>query len=369
MNRRLLIVQEYVPAYRVPFFEQLVGALREADVRTLVLSGQQAIHGRHDAVPPQPWERRVRQRSVTFAGRTLRSGPSVGALRNADAVVLPLLGSSGQAYRLLSNSRREQAVGLWGHVRPYVSRGNPLDLRLEAWQMRRADHVFAYTDSGAEYAAALGLQRNRLTSLRNTIDTEELERARAAVSDGEVERFRRSHSLHPDLTLGVIGALDEPKRIDFLVEALDRLWQVDRRVKLIVGGRGDQESLLEPARERGQAIVLGRVGAAEKALIAATASALVNPGRIGLIAVDALVLGLPVVTTPFAFHAPEADYLVEGQDRFTLSDEPRLYADELLALLGAGRLRAPSSAFPRLPEMVERFAGGVLTMIEHRANR
>lgn len=35
----------------------------------------------------------------------------------------------------------------------------------------------------------------------------------------------------------------------------------------------------------------------------------VMPGRVGLVAVDAMTLGLPIITTDWPFHAPERDYL------------------------------------------------------------
>ena len=44
-------------------------------------------------------------------------------------------------------------------------------------------------------------------------------------------------------------------------------------------------------------------------MLGRVASYMVIPGRVGLVAVDALALGLPVVTTDFPHHAPEVEYL------------------------------------------------------------
>ena len=55
---------------------------------------------------------------------------------------------------------------------------------------------------------------------------------------------------------------------------------------------------------------VGRAGDGEKRLLGATASLLMNPGRVGLVAVDSFALGLPIATTEWQLHAPEFDYLV-----------------------------------------------------------
>jgi glycosyltransferase involved in cell wall biosynthesis len=90
------------------------------------------------------------------------------------------------------------------------------------------------------------------------------------------------------------------------------MWTIDPLARLVVGGRGSDESLLHAAAQRGQVTMLGYAGPAEKALIASVASALVMSGRIGLVAVEALAMRLPFVTTTWRYHAPEVEYLTEG---------------------------------------------------------
>jgi hypothetical protein len=56
------------------------------------------------------------------------------------------------------------------------------------------------------------------------------------------------------------------------------------------------------------------------------------PGRVGLVAIDALALGLPVHTTDFGFHAPEIEFLQPGELEY-LPDNPTQYSLESLSLI------------------------------------
>jgi len=160
--------------------------------------------------------------------------------------------------------------------------------------------------------------------------------------------------------------LDAPKRIAFLAEALDVMWTIDPLARLVVGGRGCDEPLLHAAAQRGQVIMLGYAGPAEKALIASVASALVMPGRIGLIAVEALAMGLPIVTTTWRYHAPEVEYLTEGVTMHTSADNPESFALRALEamLLKNERQQGLAWRFPRLSDMVGNFTNGVAAMLD-----
>jgi hypothetical protein len=66
------------------------------------------------------------------------------------------------------------------------------------------------------------------------------------------------------------------------------------------------------------------------------------PGRVGLVAVDCLALGLPMITTTFDRHAPEAEYL-NGDVRVATEQLPGPFARAVVDLLGDhNRLRRMS---------------------------
>lgn len=367
--KSLVIVQPYVPKYRIAFFEQLILALAVHGISCKVAaSNPDALQrARGDAVDPS-WVIPIQQKSISIAGKSIGLGGARPAWKDADAVILGLLGSSIDTYlALLDAKRRQLKVGLWGHVKPYVSAGNPIDLALERLQMTAADHVFAYTPGGAHYAQEVGVASSKITTVMNSVDTTSLGNARLQVSEEAAREFANRNGVIAGQTLAFIGGLDQSKRIEFLAAALDVLWVEAPELKLLVGGRGEQEVLLQRAVARGQCVLLGYTDHFQQALIARTASALLMPGRIGLVAVDALVLGLPIITTDWPYHAPEAEYLIEGKSRVTSENNVPAF----VAVIKDFLLRNPEHSggqtlvetYPTIQNMVSNYVSGVLTML------
>ncbi|WP_458116739.1 glycosyltransferase [Arthrobacter sp. D2-10] len=308
----------------------------------------------------------VGNRQFSLGGKSVSLGGAWNSWRNSDAVIVGHLGSSLETYHALVSGMLSShlRVGVWGHIKSYVNDPNPLDAALERWQLRRADQIFAYTPSGAQYALAAGVGEDKVTTLMNTVDTEGLQAAKARLSDEETSQFSSTLGIDPARTFCFIGGLDASKRIDFLQVALDILWKSDPSIKLLVGGNGAEVDRLEPAIDRRQVILLGHVDAAQKARIGAVSKAILMPGRIGLVAVDALVLKIPVVTTQFAYHAPEAEYLEEGTSMISARNDPESYCREILRI--AHEPPSGMNAFaepPSMSSMVENFVQGVHRMM------
>lgn len=369
MTATVVVLQTYIPKYRVPFFSQLREQLARDDVAlTVVASGANQVQShRQDESRPE-WVQYIRPRQIDVRGRSLLLASSSHIWKTADAVITLAQGTSWDTnVALLRKRQLGIRVGLWGHILPCTSRGNRLDLWLERQQMRRADHVFAYTDQGARRAREVGVGPDAVTAVQNTIDSSALRNAVQSTDRSSVERYREQHALDPRRTFVFLGGLDASKRIAFLAASLDRVWASDRRVKVLVGGQGQEADRLEPHVSRGQVIMCGHVDESEKALMAANAVGVVMPGRVGLVAVDALTFGLPVLTTSWEFHAPEIEYLREGVTLFSSFDSPEKYAALMLDWAGRDRQEVDTSAPgwrpPLMKDMVENFRGGVHAML------
>lgn len=362
----LWIVQPYVPRYRVAFFEQLSHTLGKDNISVHVVAG--VPHGaqanRGDAALAE-WLTPTSGKVLSFAGRTLTLTSTQRHWRHADAVVVPHMGSSMDANWALGVPRRRLRVGIWGHIASYVMPEHPIDVVVERWQVRRADHIFAYTPGGARKALEMGAAANRITTVMNSVDTKALESAYRNTEPNDIHDFSKEHGLAEGRTLGYVGGIDASKRIDLLAEALDILWERDRRVKIVVGGRGSCEHLLAPAVERGQAILLGYAGNREMALIGHVASAIAMPGRVGLVAVQALALGIPILTTSYPYHAPEYEYLQPGKSVYVSRESGPAFADLVeTALLGSVRADPGAWSYPTIADMVANYADGIRRLVE-----
>jgi glycosyltransferase involved in cell wall biosynthesis len=371
-RKEVVIVQPYVPDYRVPLLGGLVRYLRERDIDCIVASGTpvgtQLL--RADASTGHVWQKQRRTRSLVVRGRWFRTYGSRRVWKHADAVVVELASGALDSYLALLG-RRRRPVGVWGHVGSFVGDQPPAMARLIRWQLARANRTFAYTEHGAALARAWGVEADRITIVQNTIDTSALQSALAAVDPSASAAFKAAHGLGDGAILAYVGSLDASKRMDFLAECLERLWELRPDVQLVVGGGGTDAHLLDHAVQRGQVVMLGRVAVPEKALIGSVAEAMLMPGRVGLVAVDSLALRLPIITTSWNYHGPEFDYLTAGVTCIVADDTVDAYVAAVIdALDDPLALSAQRAALARdadrfgMREAIERMGGGIMTLLD-----
>ncbi|MFE2235774.1 glycosyltransferase family 4 protein [Streptomyces sp. NPDC059442] len=367
---RVGLVVPYLTSYRLPFFTRLRAELDARGIELTVAHGQPTglSAARRDTVA-LPGAVELRQRARRVAGRDL-VWLGVGALaRTSDALVLPQSMHHLHTYPLLA--ARRPRIGLWGHGRTHVSAHGPAARRVKEALTRRADWFFAYTEAGGAYAVEAGLPRQRVTVVRNALDTTALATARAAVDEAERRALRERHGLTPGRTALYVGGLDALKRIPFLLDAADRVARRLPGFRLVVAGDGAHRPLVRAAEAAGGPVVyVGPVGDRDKARLGAVCDVLLVPGAVGLCAVDSFALETPVITCPWPYHGPEFEYLDSGRNALVAPDDPTAYAAAVTGLLRAphelDRLRSACQADAgryTVEGMAARFAHGVEGLI------
>ncbi|WP_341924210.1 glycosyltransferase [Nocardioides psychrotolerans] len=360
--QRLVVVQPYLPRYRVALFDLLSAGLQKHNVTLRVVappaSGMQALRG--DDEVDHPWLDTSRRWApgIDLKVSYLGSRPWLSA---ADAIIVPASATVLDTHLAFTHQRRRSArIGLWGHIDNFVKPANKVDVALERRHLKRADHVFAYSQRGATFALRQGVSPARISVLNNTIDTEVLTRTAEETETLAIQAFRSMHNLENAKVFSVLGGLDADKEVPRLAKVLDLLSH-RRDIKFLVAGNGAQAHLLADAEQRGQVIRLGYVGDAEKALMARTSLAFLNLGRVGLVAVDALALQTPLITViGYSLHAPEYEYLVFGRDVFEAPDDDRAIADFLSSFAPP---EGPMSTPPSIAAFVGNFETGILRML------
>lgn len=186
---------------------------------------------------------------------------------------------------------------------------------------RRAAAVISYSSFGAAYYERIGVERSRIVTAVNVVDTDARKLELEKLSGCRIERPPGFHILF-------VGALEKPKRVDVLLETFARLEQeVVNCYLTIVGKGGESEALESYARELGLRNVrfTGQVTAGVSEIFL-SADVFVMPGLGGLAVSDALVHGLPVICG--VGDGSEADLVESGRNGYWDADlgVEKLYA-------------------------------------------
>ena len=365
----MLIVQDEVPAYRRPFFERLQAALDLESIQLSVAVGTAPVDT--DAPGESASTRLVPTPGITIAGRTMSFKRLSRLDLEPSLVIVEQALRHLETFSLLARQRRGPNVALWGHGTRLVKPSTRLERFLEGAMTRSAHWFFAYTERGARKVEALGFPANRITVVQNTIDVEELAALRRAVSAGDERLLRGKLHLPPQNVCLFIGRLDAAKRVGFMLDACSIVARRVPEFALVIAGDGPERGLVEESlRSMPWLRYVGGVFGRRKALLGAVSDVLLMPGRVGLVAVDSFALQTPIVTTRWAYHAPEVDYLEDGVNACFSDDDVADFARTLENVLGSrdrlARLKAGcanSSTSFSLDTMVANFAGGVIAAL------
>lgn len=376
-SARILIVQPYVPTYRVPLFTRMYEHLAGLGVTQLVAAGQPhgADAARKDAVSSAPWLRQLEHSSVRVGGRTLQRRkvrPVLADFQPTHVIVEQALHNL-DTYELGAWAMRHRArVAMWGHGRTYTAPASRLQEGLKMRLTNRASWFFAYTDGGRRFLQTHGFASERITVLHNSTDTTILRQELAEVASSEVDAFRERHGVTPDRTALFLGGIDERKGLPFLLDAARLVAQQIPGFILMLCGDGNLAPMVRHEESQGSPVrFLGRIEGRDRAIAMRAAKVMMIPEWVGLVAVDALTAGLPIVTTMHPRHAPEFEYLSPGVNAVVTPHEAEAYANEVVALLEdpirVSRLSKRGIADASLlsiERMSDAFVGGITNWVD-----
>jgi glycosyltransferase involved in cell wall biosynthesis len=371
--RKVAMVQEVVFHYRERFFELLRAHLADAGIElVLIHSNPNPDEDVWDSCVDLPWAHRVEPREFRLGRRRLVWQPCRRLLRGCELVIVEQGSRHLMNYLLMA----EQLLGVrrvaaWGHGRNFDGQvASRLGEALKARWSLRASWWFAYNEMSASVVATdLGFPPERITVVRNAIDTTQLRALVAAVSDEELAATRQRLGIRGRHVGLYIGGLSPEKRLDHLFEGSDAVRGEVPDFELVVAGAGPERSSLDAfASTRPWVHAVGAVRGAEKAALLRSADLLLMPAWAGLVVLDSFAAGLPIAISGSLPHPPEASYLEHGNNGIVIDDDgdPRRYglaiADLLrdeaeLTLLRRGCLAAAERY--TVESMAERFAEGV----------
>jgi glycosyltransferase involved in cell wall biosynthesis len=271
----------------------------------------------------------VRNRYVALpGGRSLVWQPIIGRAWNADLVVVE------QANRHLVNPLLLAGrlvggplVAYWGHGRNLQSGGPSLSERVKEHTLNAPDHWFAYTQGVRTYLVDRGVAQSKVTVVGNAIDVTALR--------ADIDRVRSSGVTRNLARCTFLGGLHRHKRLEILFRAADELAQSVAGFELVIAGDGELRAEVESyVATRPWAQYAGQVHGRERARLLATSGALLMPGLVGLVILDAFAAGIPLVSMARSLHSPEIEYLQDGVNGILVKhDDASSYAASVRHLL------------------------------------
>ncbi len=361
------ILQEHLPEYRVPFFEQLRHDLDSQGLDLLVThaptTSASLIPGRLPWAHPVPFQRCgpfVWQRVLSRA----REASLIITPQESKYVFVPWL--------LFLRRWGGWKFAFWGHGKNFQAR-NPASLS-ERWKRflsRRADWWFAYNDLSARVVRDLGFPVGRITTVMNSVDTATLTRLRAAVTPSQVQALKQAKGVFSENVVIYTGGLYPGKRIPFLLKSCRLARATVPDLTLLVIGLGPEAADVKKASKNEPWIhYLGPMSDVEKAPFWAMSKLLLMPGGVGVVAVDSFALEVPMVTSACPhLHGPEIDYLKDGHNARIVADwkNPDAFAQAVVTLLQDQAARGllvqgcrRSAAGFSIENMSRRFCDGVV---------
>ncbi len=206
---------------------------------------------------------------------------------------------------------------LWGigfHQYP-----TPLYDKIRIQMLKRTDALLLYSEKEKHRYQEMGVSGDKCFVATNTVDVEGIESAIAGTSAEDIASCKQQILLGKGPVLMHIGRLAQNKRLDLLVETVQRLQQKWPDIQLVLIGEGpERENIQQLARDFGVGPKVHFAGSItdhkDLAPWILACDLIVAPGQIGLQAPMALVYGKTlVISDKTELHGPEVRVFEPGQ--------------------------------------------------------
>ena len=368
-----------IPHYRVPIYRRLsrnphLDFCVWAGDDTRAPGGAKVASARELGIGRQIRWRRLRSHRVT--GRVFRDyewqPEAIGLAWRQDIDVLISFGNksfSNWLVRVVCRIRRIPIVE-WSQGLKAPERG--LKWAFRRFYMRWAKALLLYGDMARDFFVEHGFVADEVFVVRNSLDHDRQVALRERLTEEEIGQTRAQFGVRQttDRLVFHSGRLEERKRLDLLVDAVERFKGRDRRVVLVLVGDGSEEQALrrrvESANVEDRVVFFGPCYEEETlARIFMASDLCISPGALGLLAMHSLVYGTPILTCDNRkwIHGPEVETVVEGQtggyfryddvDDLVRQMDPMLYPTPCKVDMAAGCMRVIDSEYtPEYQEQV-----------------
>jgi glycosyltransferase involved in cell wall biosynthesis len=329
-KKRIAIIYTHLPHYRVPVFRALIESecfeynffYDPRGIDTTILSGSLG-------------------RGV-YPIRTIKIGPLVFQ----PAIFKLAFFSTYDAFILLGNPyivtnwfgalimrMRKKKVLMWTHGWIRSNEGAKGVARLIFYKL--ADALLLYGERGRDIALNKGILENNIHVIYNSLDYGFQKKIRDNL-DVSIPRER---------FFLFVGRITKEVRLEIAIRALSILRLNQVNAKMIIVGDGEEQVNLRRLAQDLQLNIEFSHAIYDEAVLASLflkTTAVVSPGKVGLLAVHALTYGAPVITSGnFEQQMPEAEAIIDGVTGSLCGElSPESFADAMREWLSLAKVEA-----------------------------
>jgi glycosyltransferase involved in cell wall biosynthesis len=305
--KKVAIVLDSIPTYRIPFFEELhrLGELKQ--IKYIVYTSTFNENVRQQNFSTEYLENKF----ISFPRRIFWH-TKLEALDDADLIIMEqALHNPKLSWRFILNKNASIPTAFWGHGGYWTKKNSSIQEKILWKLVAKVDAFFAYSEEGAIRLVEHGFPLNRIAVLRNSVNSSKIYLERAKISPETHKTWMEKFELDSTNLGCFIGDLRKEKHLNFLFKAIIEIRRQVPDFQMIFFGNEALIAHISKWNANNPWIKLGGIaGEAEKAQLSLARPILINPGRVGLIAVDSIAMATPLVTRILDYtHAPEIDFL------------------------------------------------------------
>jgi glycosyltransferase involved in cell wall biosynthesis len=323
-NKKVAIVQELIPHYRVSFFSQLSkyqydimvfhSTCRRSD--GLVVSCQFSFS--NTAVTILKIGRLYWQNILT----KITTGKFCYVVIGLELKII------SNYFVWLSALLFPYKVIWWTHGFNVQLKRNDLkfwlDRIVKTVMMKLSSRILLYTDYNLDELLRWGISRDKIIILNNAIDERPYQEALEKVSRADIERVEQQTSKSGH-TITFLGRLTRGKKVERVLEIAKGLLPRFPDLRVLIIGDGEERASLESGvRESGLEGVVFFLGTItdpqDLSRYMKVTDFVVLPGSVGLTIVHSMIYGIPFVTLENEKHSPEIAYLINDYNGYKAQD-------------------------------------------------
>ena len=371
--KKVLIIQKALPNYRIDFFNKLHDSLTKQNIELILLYGKR---DKKNALKKDEsdldWAVKIKNHYIKIGSMSFIWQSGFKYLKGQNLII------TEQANKLVFNyfifflrSFYHYKYAFWGHGQNQQSDRKSAGNLFKKRFINKVDWWFAYTKGVKEFLAKNNYPPQQITVVQNAVNTSKMRSILNSITEEETSSLIKKYNLEKRFVGVYCGGIYEEKRIDFLIQACDRIKERIPEFNFFIIGAGPESFKIEEACSiRKWMHYLGPLFEKNKIIYFKISSAFLMPGLVGLAVLDSFALKTPMITTNYPYHSPEIEYLNNNQNGLITENNISDYVNNCVNYLKDSNLQKKlfngcEKSYEKytLDSMVENFSNGIISCL------